>query len=158
MAPTEEILLCIDMQPPFIGEDNVDQILAMVELCRKARQANRLVFLLEDTHGNRTDQRIIAALEGYTRVHTLDRKSQWDGSLQVAMKCTQLRIIPSSFDVGGAYDSQCVKATLVGMRDDHFSPKMPITVHRKACVPAPTTALKDAGWTKLAHSLSLKVE
>lgn len=157
MAPTKDaaLLICIDMQTPFLGADNADQILAMVELCREARRLNRHIFLIEDTHGMRTEQRILEVVEGYDKLHTLS-KSQWDGSLQVAMKCTELRIEPSSIDVGGAYDSQCVSATLIGMRDQWF-PCTPITVHRNACVPAPTTGLRTSGWTTLASRLSVKV-
>lgn len=153
--PERDVLCVIDMQYPFVSaDDNAEQIDAVVALCREAVSRDELILIIEDTHGHPTADAIKEAVRGYSNVHYLS-KSQWDGSLQVSIKCTELKVAPKRVAACGAYDSQCVRATINGMRE--WFPATPIIVHRNACVPAPTTGMRPNDWANMARRLNVAV-
>ena len=150
----EQIFCIVDMQYPFVSDEDAHRIEAVALASLAARNRNERIFVLEDTHGHSTHDRIKQALCGYDRVSYL-RKSQWDGSLQVEIEACQHQLNPAHITVCGAYAEQCVLATIVGLRDRY--PTTRLTMIREACCPAPTRQFTDHDWERTSRRLAVSL-
>lgn len=146
------ILCVVDMQYPFLQEEDRPYLHEVVKAIQVARAAGRKILLLEDVCGCPTNEVIREALRDYLNVSLL-RKNQWDGSLQIEIELTRARILPERITACGAFAEQCVLATLSGLRERF--PMSQLEILLSACVPAPVRTFTKQDWLKYSDRLGL---
>lgn len=148
-----DVLLIIDMQHPFVKDDD-ERVARVALLARQARERGNHICVIQDTHGRPLFSLIKAELDGYAN-QSEGWKSQWDGSLQVQIALGDKLIVPTSFMLCGAFAEECVFDTLIGVRDRY--PGIPLSVVRDACCPAPIRQFDDDAWKKRSKKYDFAV-
>lgn len=147
-------LFCVvDMQYPFVQAMDSCYLAQVVQELRLALMRGEHIVILEDRSGCPTDPAIMAELNSYPYVSFL-RKSQWDGSLQIAIELSDsLLFVPDRITACGAFAEECVMATLAGLRDRF--PGIELAVLRSACVPRPVGRFSLRDWQDCSRRFRL---
>lgn len=148
------IFCVIDVQYPFVQAEDARIIEEIANAVVAAKERGDTIFLVEDRHGHSTDERITNVLRDYARVYRLS-KNQWDGSLQIAMKLSDMGIEATKFTACGAFGEQCVLATLSGLRDRY--PAVALALIYKGIVPAPTQSFSLTQWQNVCKRLGISL-
>ncbi len=150
-----DTMLCVvDVQYPFVQREDDAYIAAILLAVEQARNEGNFIALIEDKGGTITDERVLASLQGYSKVVTL-RKCQWDGSLQVAIAISDFKMQIVRFRLCGAFGEQCVLATAAGLRE-RFE-RADVEIIRSACVPVPVRRFNNNEWERVAKRLRITV-
>ena len=150
----DTILCVVDMQYPFLQDEDSPYVREVVKAVVSARAAGRKILLIEDACGCPTHEEVREALHDYRNLSLL-RKNQWDGSLQIEIELTKAKVTPGRLTACGAYAEQCVLATLCGLRERF--PLTQLEILLKACVPAPVRKFTEQDWSRHARRLALTI-
>lgn len=151
-----DTMLCVvDVQYPFVQPEDHAYIEAILQAIEQAKNEGHYIALIEDNGGSVTDDRVRQALNGYGKLIPTLRKGQWDGSLQVAIAVTDMKLNIGCYRLCGAFAEQCVLATGAGLRDRFY--QADVEILRSASVPVPVRRFTNGEWERVAKRLRIKV-
>lgn len=116
------MLLVIDMQD-FFGTSKkvIEPVLAHIEAARKNQEP--VVFVEYESCG-RTNERLLAAADGYENQHVVEKRHD-DGGKEIVEYLAQYELEPEEIKVCGVNTNACVIGTVGGiLRNSNFKIKV----------------------------------
>ena len=118
MSTSREALVVVDVQNPYLSDLTKRQrqrlLQNIVKRIREAIKKGRWIFVLEWRYSGKLNERVLKALEGYTK-HVRILKTKQDGSQQLWEWWNHLDRRILQFYVCGVLTDCCVKATIKGL-------------------------------------------